>query len=107
MNSPIRLDILGIIDIISAILLIYTQSPIPTSIAQIHASILLIKGIGGIIKPIQMPYPVFIIGGMADVLSAAILIVGQPPILVEYKNFITGILLFKGFWSLFALMQKR
>lgn len=106
MPSLLRFDVLGIVDIISAVLIFYTQSFIPTEIAYIHATILITKGIGGIIRPVKFPFFVYVLGGMADVLSAGILFTGTPPVLNAYKGWLSGILLLKGLWSLFGLMQK-
>lgn len=106
MSSTLRFDALGTVDIISGILVLYTVSFVPSPIAQIHTGILLFKGIGGMIRPLKLPFPVFVLGGMADVLSAAILYTGQPPFLQSYKGYFAAILLLKGFWSLFGLMQK-
>lgn len=106
MPGTFRFDPLGIIDIVSALLVYTTQSFMPAEILHIHAAILLIKGIGSMIKPLRLPFFVYVLGGMADVLSAAILFTGQPPFLVNYKEVLAGVLLLKGFWSLFGLMQK-
>jgi len=105
MPSFIRFDLLGAVDIISAVLILYTQSFVPPGIAHLHASILIIKGVGGMIRPVRFPFFVYVLGGMADVLSAAILFTGQPPVLEAYKGWLSGILLVKGFWSLFGLMN--
>lgn len=106
MPSILRFDALGIVDIISGILVFYTISFVPSPVAHVHTAVLLFKGIGGMIRPLRLPFPVFVLGGMADVLSAAILYTGQPPFLQAYKGYFAAILLLKGFWSLFGLMQK-
>lgn len=106
MSEIFRPDPLGTIDIISAILVYMTESFMPLNILYVHAGILMLKGIGSIIKPIKLPFPVYVLGGMADVLSAAILFTGQPPFLTAYKEYIATALLIKGFWSLFGLMKK-
>lgn len=106
MGKLLRFDVLGILDVISGILVYFTQSFVPTPIAQIHTGILLFKGISGMIRPVKLPFPVFVLGNMADVLSAAIIFTGTPPILVEYKAYIAAALFFKGMWGLFGLMQK-
>lgn len=106
MPSFLRFDALGIVDIISGILVFFTASFVPTAIAHVHTAILLFKGSGGMLRPIRLPFPVYVLGGMADVLSAAILYTGQPPFLEAYKGYFAAVLLLKGFWSLFGLMQK-
>jgi hypothetical protein len=106
MPSFLRFDALGLVDILSGILVFFTVSFVPTSIAHVHTAVLIFKGSGGMIRPVRLPFPVYVIGGMADVLSAAILYTGNPPFLAAYKGWLAGILLLKGFWSLFGLMQK-
>jgi hypothetical protein len=106
MPGIFRPDPLGTVDVISAILVYMTQSFMPVEILHVHAAILLIKGTGSMIRPVKLPLPVYVLGGMADVLSAAILFTGQPPFLSTYKEFFAAALLFKGFWSLFGLMKK-
>lgn len=106
MSSILRFDALGLVDILSGIMVFFTASFVPTSIAHVHTGVLLFKGSGGMIRPVRLPFPVYVLGGMADVLSAAILYTGTPPFLEAYKGYLAGILLLKGFWSLFGLMQK-
>ncbi|MFB6116314.1 MAG: hypothetical protein ABEK10_02270 [Candidatus Nanosalina sp.] len=106
MGEFFRPDPLGMIDVTSAIFVYLTQSFMPAEILHIHAAILVIKGTGSFIRPAKLPFFVFVLGGMADVLSAAILFTGTPPLLVDYKKFLAGALLIKGLWSLFGLMQK-
>lgn len=107
MGEIFRPDLLGILDITSGILVYLTQSFVPEPVALIHASILIIKGLGTMIRPVKFPFFVFVIGNMADVLSAAILFTGTPPILVDYKQYIAGILFFKGLWGLFGMNLKK
>ncbi len=106
MPEIFRPDPLGTIDVISAILVYMTESFMPLDILYIHAGILMIKGIGSMIKPVRLPFPVYVLGGMADVLSAAILFTGSPPFLMTYKELLAAALFIKGFWSLFGLMKK-
>jgi hypothetical protein len=47
----------------------------------------------------------FILGGAADILSATILFLGTPLILVDYKVYISGFLFLKGVWTMFFLMN--
>jgi|GEM_PF-535523 len=107
MGKIFRPDLLGIIDITSGILVYLTQSFVPEPVALIHATILIGKGIGTMVKPVRFPFAVFVIGNMADVLSAAILFTGTPPILADYKQFISGILFLKGMWGLFGMNLKK
>jgi len=106
MGEIFKPDLLGTLDILSGLLVYFTQSFMPQPISLIHASILLFKGTGTMIRPVKFPFPVFVIGNMADVLSAAIIFTGTPPILVEYKAFIATGLFLKGMWGLFGLMKK-
>ena len=106
MSEILRPDPLGTVDVISAILVYLTQSFMPAEVLHIHAAVLIIKGISSLIRPVKLPFFMYVLGGMADVLSAAILFTGTPPVLMDYKKFIAGALLFKGLWSLFGLMQK-
>ena len=106
MAKLLKPDPLGSIDLLSAVLVYLTQSFMPPGIVHIHAGILVIKGLGTVIRPARLPFFMFVLGGMADVLSAAILLTGTPPILNNYKHIIAGALFIKGLWSLFGLMQK-
>jgi len=103
---PVRLDPLGMLDLLSGILLLFTVSPIPADISAIHAWFLIFKGTATIIRPIPLGgMPVFILGGAADIISAGILFFGQPPILLDYKMHISGFLFLKGVWTMFFLMN--
>ncbi len=106
MGRVFRPDLLGILDVSSGLLVYFTQSFIPEPIAAIHATVLIGKGLGTMIEPVRFPFPVFVIGNMADVLSAAIIFTGTPPILEAYKSYISAALFFKGMWGLFGLMKK-
>ena len=99
------LDPIGWLDVLSGALLYFTVSPIPIVLAESHAFFLLIKGTGTLIKPSIFPLPVFILGSGADIISASIILVGQPPVLAEYKLLISGILFLKGAWGLFGFMS--
>jgi hypothetical protein len=102
----IRPDPLGITDLLSGILLLLTVSQIPTVISEVHAAFLIFKGIGSMLKPIPLPLPVYYLGGPADIMSAGILYIGQPPIFADYKIYLAYILLFKGIWSVSGLMNR-
>lgn len=90
-----RPDPLGITDFLSGALLMYTVSPIPAAIAEIHSIFLLAKGAATILE-IPMPMPVYYLGGAADLLSATILYTGNPPILEAAAPILAGILFLKG-----------
>lgn len=101
----IRPDPLGILDALSGLMLFYTVSPVPVFFAQIHAGFLVFKGAGTIVKPLYLPMPVYILGGAADLISAAILVTGKPPLMADFKIWIAGLLFLKGIWSLIGFMS--
>lgn len=97
---PVRFyDPLGLADLLSGLLILFTVSPVPTGIAEAHAFFLIIKGIGTMIRQIPLPSPFFYLGGPADLMSASILLIGQPPVLGGHKEILAGILLIKGAWT--------
>lgn len=96
----IRLDPLGLLDILSATLILMTASVLPDTFLHFHAGFLYFKGGLSLLKPSLLPYPMFIMGNAADVLSAVILVTGDPSILADYKYWIAGFLGFKGAWGL-------
>lgn len=102
-----RFDLLGLLDIISGLLLLHTVSPVPESIALVHAGFLIMKGAGSIIEKVRFPFAVFILGGFADLISASILFFGQPPIFADHKVWISGLLFLKGVWSMLGLMTVQ
>lgn len=106
MGSILKPDPLGIIDVTSAIFIFTTTSFVPIEVLNIHATVLIVKGVGTMLRPVRLPFPVYVLGGMADVLSGAILFTGEPPMLAAYKQYLAVPLLLKGFWSLFGLMKK-
>ncbi len=101
----IKPDPLGLIDIFSATLILFTVSTLPESFLHFHAAFLYMKGIASMLRPAILPYPVFILGNAADVISAAILITGDPIYLADYKNWFAGFLAFKGLWGLTATFK--
>lgn len=103
----LRFDLLGILDVVSGLLLLNTVSPVPEGIAVVHAGFLIVKGAGSIIDQVRFPFAVFILGGFADLISASILFFGRPPILVDYKIWISGLLFLKGVWSMLGLMTVQ
>ena len=93
----IRPDPLGIFDIVSATLILFTSSALPTEFLHLHAAFLYFKGIYSMIANNFIPWPVLnFLGSIADILSAAILFTGEPRYLYDYKNIIAAILLVKG-----------
>ncbi len=103
---PIRFyDPLGLTDLASGLLIFFTVSPVPTGIAEIHAIFLIVKGVGTIIQAVPLPSPIYYLGGPADLISASIILIGQPPILAEYKTILAGILILKGTWSSFSTIR--
>ena len=104
--GPVKIfDPLGLTDLLSGILLFFTISPVPTGIAQIHAAFLIYKGLGSYIRYVPLPMPVFYMGAFADLMSAAILFFGQPPLIADYSIYLAGFLLLKGVWTSLAFMS--
>lgn len=103
----LRLNLIGWIDIAAAFLIYYTVSPVPSPIPEIHTIFLLVKGGIGFfplqgVTPILMP--IYYLGGVADILSAVILLLGTPPILAEYTPVIAGLLMIKGVWTFTSML---
>lgn len=101
----LRLDPLGALDVLAGVLLWMTVSPLPVVLAQLHAGFLVFKGSGSLLDANVFPLPVFVIGGAADLMSAAILFTGRPPVLVGVKNWLAFALFLKGVFTLLSLMQ--
>ncbi|MFP4038171.1 MAG: hypothetical protein ACLFTA_00105 [Candidatus Nanohaloarchaea archaeon] len=93
----LRPDPVGLFDIFSATFVLFTASALPENFLHLHAGFLYFKGVGTLLRPNILPMPVFYLGGMADVLSAAIIFTGDPAFLSGYKNIIAGVLFVKGF----------
>lgn len=109
MAALIRPDLMGFIDLISGLMLMYTVSPVPPTISELHAGFLIVKGVWSTVGPVNsipLPYFFFVLGGFADLVSAAILVTGTPPVLAEYKMYIAGGLFFKGVWSILGMMGQ-
>lgn len=101
-----RFDLLGLIDILSATLILFTASSLPENFLHYHAGFLYFKGLYSFISINFIPWPPLnLLGSMADILSAAILITGDPSILADYQNWIAGILFVKGLWGLITIMN--
>lgn len=104
----ITLNYNGIIDIIVGIMLLFTASPLPSQVAHAHTVFLLFKGFGSVIDVIQLRWfgmPLFILAGAADILSAAILLTGNPPILADYKAILAFLLGLKGVRTFLSIMS--
>lgn len=101
----IRPDPIGILDIAAGIILLHTASPVPTAFAHAHSYFLILKGGGTLLKAPVLPLPVFVLGGAADIVSAAILFTGNPPLIGGYKEIIATILLLKGGLALLTMMS--
>ena len=99
----VNFSLTGLFDIFSGIFLYFTVSPIPGIIAAIHALILVYKGSATIV-PLPLGMPGFIIGSAADLMSAAILLIGTPPFLGDYKLFIASFLFLKGIQGFLFMM---
>jgi hypothetical protein len=104
----LRPDPVGALDLLSGVMLWFTVSPLPAALAAVHSGFLIVKGTGTIVEPVPLRafgLPFFVIGGAVDLMSAAILYVGTPPFLVDYKSFIALFLGLKGLWTLMGFMQ--
>jgi hypothetical protein len=97
-------DWAALTDIASGLLVLFTQTPIPDGITEIHAGFLLIKGALTMLPVQIMPTPFFYLGGFADLVSAAILFTGQPPLITQYNKYIAGLLLLKGVWTNLSIL---
>jgi hypothetical protein len=102
--APIKPSLIGIFDILAGILLLYTESALPTAFAEAHAGFLIFKGV--ITQfPIPPIPPLFVIGNAADIISAAIIFTGTPPIFGDYKEIIALFLLQKGVFGLLSMLS--
>jgi len=106
-------DIFSYADITLAVMLLFTPSPLPEIFTHFHIAVLAWKGIAGInptkinlipmfLTPIIMPVMMAV-----DIVSAAVVIVSEPPFLASHKEVIAGMVLIKGvFTSLWTLSIK-
>ncbi|MFB6203334.1 MAG: hypothetical protein ABEK01_02480 [Candidatus Nanohaloarchaea archaeon] len=99
-----RADPLGLFDVLTGSLLLFTVSALPDQVAAVHALFLISKGLLTVIKPDVMPHAMLVLGGVADLMSAAILYFGIPPVLVGFQAWIAGVLFTKGVWSTLGMM---
>jgi hypothetical protein len=97
-------DPMAWIDILSGLMVLFTQTPVPEGVTEVHAGFLLFKGVATMIR-IPLPGPMFYLGGFADLISAAILFTGQPPLIAQYNKYVAGFLLLKGVWSSFGILK--
>lgn len=102
--APVKPSLISTFDILAGILLLYTESAVPTSFARIHASFLIFKGV--ITQfPIPPIPPLFVLGSLADVVSAAIIFTGTPPVFAGYKEIIALVLLQKGLFGFMTMLS--
>lgn len=102
----INFNLTSIFDILIGLLLLGTASPVPEWFAKIHAYFLIGKG-GFFLLPLPRLTaltPLLIIGGGADILSASILLIGEPPLLADFKIYIAGFLYLKGLISMIGFL---
>lgn len=92
----LRPDPFGIFDLVVGILMYFTVSPVPETFAIAHAGVLIVKGAGTMLKFNVFPPGSGALFGMADLISAGILLVGQPPLIADFKEIISIILFAKG-----------
>lgn len=102
----LRPNLTSLIDLLVGLLLLGTASPVPEWFAGMHAYFLITKGI---IFQFQLPNmsaftPLLLLGGAADIMSAAILLIGTPPILADYAVYLAAFLFLKGFISLISFL---
>jgi len=102
--ARVNFSLTGIFDIVSGIFLYFTVSAIPEAVAVAHSFFLIYKGSATIV-PLPLGMPGFILGSAADLMSAAILLTGNPPLLGDYKIFITGFLFLKGVMGFLSMMN--
>lgn len=101
--APIKPNLVGIFDILAGMMLFYTQSALPTVFAQTHAGFLIFKGSIAQL-PVPPIMPIFVLGNAADIISAAIIFTGRPPILADYKEIIALFLFQKGLFGLISML---
>lgn len=97
-------NFISTLDIIIGIFLYFTESVVPTGFANLHAGFLIFKGVITQLIPVPLP-PVYVLGNFADIISAAIVYTGTPPILGGYKEFIAFFLLQKGLLGMLGMMS--
>jgi hypothetical protein len=101
--SQLNFSLVGLLDIIFGVLLYFTISPLPAVVATIHAAFLIYKGSATIV-PLPLGMPGFILGSAADLMSAAIIVTGTPPLLGGYKLWIAAFLFIKGIQGFLFMM---
>lgn len=92
----LRPDPIGMFDLAVGVLMFFTSSPVPEVFATAHAGVLVFKGFGTMLKFNLFPPGSGALFGMADLISAGILFVGQPPLLADFKEIISIVLVAKG-----------
>lgn len=99
-----KFSLISTLDIFIGIFLYYTESVVPTGLAEAHAGFLIFKGAVTQLIPLPIP-PIYVLGNFADIISAVIVYTGKPPILGGYKEFIAFFLLQKGLLGLLGMMS--
>jgi len=102
--SALNFNLTGLFDVVAGIFLYFTVSPLPAIVATAHALFLTYKGSATLIRPLPLGMPVFIFGNAADLISAAILLTGTPPLIGGYKVWIAGFLFIKGIMGFLSMM---
>lgn len=102
----INLNFFSMLDVLIGLLMLETVSPVPLWIANIHAFFMIFKGSITMFKPMPLEAlpPLLIVGGAADLMSAAILVTGTPPVFANFKLLIAGFLGIKGIITLLSWM---
>jgi len=102
--APIKPSLISTFDIIAGVLLLYTESAVPTSFAKVHASFLIFKGV--ITQfPIPPIPPLFVLGNLADIISAVIIFTGKLPVLASHNEIIAIILFQKGLFGFMTMLS--
>lgn len=108
MSALSLFDVFSYADLVLAAMLYMMPSPIPEALSLFHISVLAWKGLAGVwpffnlipqfIGPVFFPVAIVI-----DLVSASLVMMGQPPFLAAHKEIIAGMVLLKGVFS--ALTQ--
>lgn len=94
-------DKYGLIDILSGILVLFTESSlIPRTLTLLLGGFLLIRGLSAVVDRLDLPELTFLTYGGADFLAAIALVLGTVslPIIGGYSSQYAGVLMLKGAW---------
>ncbi|MFB6245586.1 MAG: hypothetical protein ABEJ03_04545 [Candidatus Nanohaloarchaea archaeon] len=97
-------DPMGMFDLLMAVIMYFTASPVPESFAMAHVGFLAVKGAGSCVSVPLFPPGFHVLGLGADIVSAGILLIGTPPISSGIVEILSAVLLLKGAWSFFGIM---